>query len=336
MSAEAGRPARRWRLPGVLAGTAGLLLLPLLLEQYKLYLASLTLVYLILAIGLNLTLGYAGQISLAHAAFMSLGAYAVAILVPRGVPFEGGLIIGAIVAFCWGLVLGFPALKVKHHYLAMVTLGFNIIVFLVLRNWEWLTGGSSGIARIARPRWGPIGFQSDGAYYYYILGWAVLAVASAHWILHSRWGRAFRAIRQNEMRAEVVGVNLRTYKLMAFAIGSAYAGLGGALFAPLLTYIDPGAFTLDRSIQFLMMVVIGGLGRFEGPFVGAAVLTLLPEALRRSQGFYLIIFSLAVILMMLFMPKGLVGIWDWIAGRMTHRGLGPTDPPAAVTGVGPQ
>ncbi|MBI2468713.1 MAG: branched-chain amino acid ABC transporter permease [Candidatus Rokubacteria bacterium] len=319
---------RGWRTLGILMGAAVLLLLPLLLEQYKLYLASLTLVYLILAIGLNLTLGYAGQISLAHAGFMSFGAYAVAILGPLGVPFEAGLIVGAIIAFFWGLVLGFPALKVKHHYLAMVTLGFNIIVFLVLRNWESLTGGSFGISGIARPRWGPIGFQSDRAYYYYILGWAVLVVASAHWILHSRWGRAFRAIRENEVRAQVVGVSLRTYKLMAFAIGSAYAGVGGALFAPLLAYIDPGAFTLDRSIQFLLMVVMGGLGRFEGPFIGAAVVTLLPEALRASEGFYLIIFSLAVILMMLFMPKGLVGVWDWMVGRATRRGFGSPRPPA--------
>jgi len=319
---------RGWRTLGILTGAAVLLVLPLLLEQYKLYLASLTLVYLILAIGLNLTLGYAGQISLAHAGFMSFGAYAVAILGPLGVPFEGGLVVGAIIAFFWGLVLGFPALKVKHHYLAMVTLGFNIIVFLVLRNWESLTGGSFGISGIARPRWGPIGFQSDRAYYYYILGWAVLVVASAHWILHSRWGRAFRAIRENEVRAQVVGVSLRTYKLMAFAIGSAYAGVGGALFAPLLAYIDPGAFTLDRSIQFLLMVVMGGLGRFEGPFIGAAVVTLLPEALRASEGFYLIIFSLAVILMMLFMPKGLVGVWDWMLGRVTRRGFGSPRPPA--------
>lgn len=315
-----------------------LLLLPLLLEQYTLYLASLTLVYLIVAVGLNLTLGYAGQISLAHAAFMSFGAYAVAILGRVGAPFEAGLLLGASTAFFWGLVLGFPALKVKHHYLAMVTLGFNIIVFLVLRNWESLTGGSFGIPGIARPRWGLLAFQSDRAYYYYVLGWTVLVVASAHWILHSRWGRAFRAIRQNEMRAEVVGVSLRNYKVMAFAIGAACAGVGGALFAPLLTYIDTGAFTLDRSFQFLMMVVMGGLGRFEGPFIGAAVVTLLPEALRASQGAYLIIFSLMVILMMLFMPKGLIGVWDWIVERVTRR-PGPARPPAPpepVTVVGPE
>ena len=291
-------------------------LAPLAFEQYKLYVASLTLVYLVLAIGLNLTLGYAGQISLGHAAFMAFGAYAVAILGQRGLPFELGLGLGGALAFGWGLVVGFPALKVKHHYLAMVTLGFNIIVFLVLRNWEGLTGGSFGISGVARPAWGPISFASDRAYYLYILGWAAVVVASAYWILSSRWGRAFRAIRENEMRAAVVGVSLRAYKVMAFAIGAAYAGIGGALFAPLLGYIDPGAFTLDRSIQFLMMVVMGGLGRFEGPFIGAVVVTVLPEILRASEGLYLIIYALAVMLMMLFMPKGLVGLWDRAVTRL--------------------
>src|SRR5262249_17471907 len=133
------------------------------------------------------------------------------------------------------------------------------------------------------------------------------------------WGRGFGGSGEKELGAEVVGVSLRNYKLMAFAIGAAYAGVGGALFAPLLGYIDPGAYTLDRSIQFLMMVVMGGLGRFEGPFIGAAVVTILPEALRGSEGLYLIIYSLSVILMMLFMPKCLVGIW---AGAVAWPGRG--------------
>src|SRR5437773_11369699 len=171
----------RGRWPLVAALALGLLL-PLVLDQYKLYVASLTLVYVILAIGLNLTLGYAGQISLAHAAFMAFGSYAIAILGPRGVPFEVSLVLGAAIAFGWGVVVGFPALKVKHHYLAMVTLGFNIIAFLVLRNWEGLTGGSFGISGIARPGWGPPRFASDRAYYLYILGWATVVVASAYWI----------------------------------------------------------------------------------------------------------------------------------------------------------
>jgi branched-chain amino acid transport system permease protein len=309
-----------------------LALLPLGFEQYKLYVASLTLVYLVMAIGLNLTLGYAGQISLAHGAFMAFGSYAVAILGQRGLPFELGLGLGAVLGFGWGLLVGFPALKVKHHFLAMVTLGFNIIVFLVLRNWESLTGGSFGISGIARPAWGPLAFRSDRAYYVYMLGWAAVVVGSAYWILGSRWGRAFRAIRENEMRAEALGVSLRNYKLMAFAIGAAYAGIGGALFAPLLGYIDPGAYTLDRSIQFLMMVVMGGLGRFEGPFIGAILVTVLPEVLRASEGLYLVIYALAVILMMLFMPKGLVGVWDRAADLLGPRTPLSAPPDAPRTG----
>jgi branched-chain amino acid transport system permease protein len=326
-------PLRRLLPLGLLALLA---LLPLGFEQYKLYVASLTLVYLVMAIGLNLTLGYAGQISLAHGAFMAFGAYAVAILGQRGLPFELGLALGAALGFGWGLIVGFPALKVKHHFLAMVTLGFNIMVFLALRNWESLTGGSFGISGIARPAWGPLTFRSDRAYYLYMLAWAAVVVSSAYWILGSRWGRAFRAIRENEMRAEALGVSLRNYKLMAFAIGAAYAGIGGALFAPLLGYIDPGAFTLDRSIQFLMMVVMGGLGRFEGPFIGAILVTVLPEVLRASEGLYLVIYALAVILMMLFMPKGLVGVWDWVTDLLgaSRTGREPLAAPPDATRPG--
>lgn len=289
---------------------AVLMAFPLALEQYKLYVGSLVLVYAILAIGLNLTLGYAGQISLAHAAFMAVGAYSVGILRPLGVPFEVCVIIGALIAFFLGVCVGFPSLRVKHHYLAMVTLGFTIIVFSIIRNFEGITGGSFGIFDIARPDWGFVRFRTDRAFYIYTVLWAIPVIASAYWLLHSRWGRAFKAIRENEMRAEALGVSLRNYKLMAFAIGAAYAGIGGALFAPLLGYIDPSAFWIERSIQFLMIVVIGGLGRFEGPFIGAIVVVVLPELLRASEGLYLIIFSLSIILMMLFMPKGLIGLWD--------------------------
>jgi branched-chain amino acid transport system permease protein len=298
---------------------AALLVMPLGLEQYKLYVGSLVLVYTILAIGLNLTLGYAGQISLAHAAFMAVGAYAVGLLRPLGVPFEICVVLGALIAFFLGVGVGFPALKVKHHYLAMVTLGFTIIVFLVLRNFESVTGGSFGISDIERPDWGFVSFKTDRAFYVYTAMWAIPVIASAYWMLHSRWGRAFKAIRENEMRAEALGVSLRNYKLMAFAVGAGYAGIGGALFAPLLGYIDPQAFWIERSIQFLMMVVIGGLGRFEGPFIGALVVVVLPEVLRASEGLYLIIFSISIILMMLFMPKGLIGLWDLFIEKVVRR-----------------
>jgi branched-chain amino acid transport system permease protein len=304
---------------------AVLMLMPLAMEQYKLYVGSLVLIYVILAIGLNLTLGYAGQISLAHAAFMAIGAYSVALLQPLGVPFELTVIVGALIAFALGVVVGFPALRVKHHFLAMVTLGFTIIVFLCLRNFEKLTGGNFGITGVMRPNWGFVSFRSDGAFYVYTLFWAIPLIAFAYWLLHSRWGRAFKAIRENEMRAEALGVSLRNYKLMAFAIGAAFAGVGGALFAPLVGYIDPSAFFIERSILFLMMVVIGGLGRFEGPFIGAIVVVVLPEILRASEGLYLVFFAISIILMMLFMPKGLIGIWDMFVARFVT----PRPAPAA-------
>lgn len=292
-----------------------LLVLPLGLEQYKMFVGSLVLVYVIAAIGLNLTLGYAGQISLAHAAFLAFGAYSVGILRPLGVPFELCVVIGAAISFLFGLLIGFPALRVKHHFLAMVTIGFTVIVFLLLRNLEKLTGGSFGIAGIARPDWGFVSFASDRAFYTYTLIWGVPVLASAYWIKNSRWGRAFKSIRENEMRAEALGVNLRNYKLMAFAIGAGFAGIAGALFAPLLGYIDPPAFYIERSILFLMIVVIGGLGRFEGPIIGSIVVVVLPELLRGSQGLYLIIFATCIMLMMLFMPRGLIGIWDLLVER---------------------
>lgn len=300
---------RAARAPGWMALVL-LACLPLAFPDYPLYVASLTLIYALAAIGLNLTLGYAGQTSLAHGAFMGIGAYTLTLLAARGFPFLLGLATGGMLAFACGLLLGYPALKVKHHYLAMVTMGFNIIIFLVMRNEEWLTGGSSGLSGIPRPRVGSVSFADDRAYYVLILIVTVVAGAVAAWMIRSPWGRGLRAIRENEIRAEVLGVNLRTYKLAAFAVGACYAGVAGGLFAALLRYIDPQAFGLDRSIQILLMVVVGGLGRFGGPFVGAVVVTVLPEVLRMTQGFYLILFSLLVILLIVFRPQGLIALAD--------------------------
>lgn len=297
-------PLGGWVALALLAG------LPLLLPDYPLYLATLALVYALAALGLNLTLGYAGQVSLAQGAFMGIGAYGLGLLAARGIPFPVALAGGGVLAFACGILLGYPALKVRHHYLAMVTMGFNIIAFLLMRNEEWLTGGSFGLSGIRRPRLGPVSFAADRGYYLLVLGVTAVAAAVALWMVRSPWGRGLRAIRENELRAEVLGVNLRNYKLAAFAVGALYGGIAGALFAPLLRYIDPHAFGLDRSIQLLLMVVVGGLGRFAGPFIGAAVITLLPEMLRMAQGLYLILFSLLVILLVLYRPQGLIALAD--------------------------
>ncbi len=297
-----------------------LLLLPVLIfkSQYLLYLASLTCIYMIVACGLNIVLGYAGQISLAQGGFLGIGAYICALLGPT-LSFWVALPLAGLVCFAIGWVLGFPSLRVKTHFLAMVTLGFSVIVYLILVNEEKWTGGPYGVFNIRRPTIGSLSFVSAASYHVIVALVTFLFLLLAFWALNSQWGRAFKAIRENEGRAEMLGVNLRTYKLMAFAIGSAFAGIGGALIAPLFGYIDPTMFALGFSFQFLLMVVVGGTGRFEGPLLGAMIVALLPEGLRVTEKFFPIIFALSAILIMVFMPKGSVSAVDWVYKRLTGK-----------------
>ncbi len=317
------RVDHKMRLQSVLIGWALallILLLPVLIfrSQYFLYLSSLTCIYMIVACGLNIVLGYAGQISLAQAGFLGIGAYVCALLSPS-VSFWVALPLAGLVCFVIGLGLGFPSLRVKTHFLAMVTLGFTVIVYLILVNEEKWTGGPFGVFNIARPRIGALSFASPSRYHIVVALVTFVLLLLAFWALNSPWGRAFKAIRENEGRAEMLGVNLRNYKLMAFAIGSAFAGIGGALIAPLFGYIDPTMFALGFSFQFLLMVVVGGTGRFEGPLLGAMIVALLPEGLRVTEKFFPVIFALAAILIMVFMPKGCVSAVDWTYKRLTGR-----------------
>lgn len=287
------------------------MLIPLPLSRYGIYLAALTLVYAIAAHGLNLTMGYAGQISLGHAAFFGVGAYAAGLLMVKlGLAFWLTLPVAALLCFALGLLLGFPALRVQHHYLAFATLGFNTLIFLAIRNEEWLTGGTFGLNGIPRPSIGGFAFTSDLSYYYLVLAFFVAASFILWWIVRSPWGRAFNALRDNAIRAESVRIDIRAYTLLAFAIGAAYAGVAGALFASLLNFIEPAPFGVPASISMLLMVVVGGLGRFWGPLLGAALVTLLPEWLRGLQDWYLVVFGLAVMVLMVYDPGGLLGLPD--------------------------
>jgi branched-chain amino acid transport system permease protein len=312
---------RRWQ--NVLIGWACmfvLLLMPVLVfkSQYLLYLSSLTCIYMIVACGLNIILGYAGQISLAQAGFLGIGAYVGALLGPT-LSFWVAVPLAGLITFVIGLGLGFPSLRVKTHFLAMVTLGFTVIVYLILVNEQKWTGGPFGIFNIARPKIGPLSFTSPAGYHIIVALVTFVLLLLAFWALNSQWGRAFKAIRENEGRAEMLGVNLRNYKLMAFAIGSGFAGIAGGLIGPLFGYIDPTMFALGFSFQFLLMVVVGGVGRFEGPLLGAMIVAILPEALRVTEKLYPIIFALAAMLIMVFMPKGSVSFIDWIYKKLTGK-----------------
>jgi branched-chain amino acid transport system permease protein len=294
----------------VLVAVAALVVAPLGQGNYIIYVLTSWLVMSIAAMGLNLTLGYAGQVSLAQAAFMGIGAYTSALLTMSGVHWIIAAPVAMIVCFLVGLVLGYPALRVQHHFLAFVTLAFNTLVFLVLRNEDWLTGGALGLAGIMRPEFFGIKTTSNLSFYYFTLVIFLIAAFTFWWLVHSPWGRAFKALRENPVRANSLGVDIRLITLLAFAIGSAMGGLAGALQAPLVQFIDPPAYGLVHSLRLLLMVVVGGAGFYFGPLLGAALVILLPEVLRVTDEYYLMIYAGAVLVLMIFCPSGLIGLWQ--------------------------
>jgi branched-chain amino acid transport system permease protein len=278
------------------------------LKRYGTYIMTLWLVTAIAAMGVNLIVGYAGQETLAQAAFLGLGAYVTAIMTKAGLPFGLAFVASGLAAFVIGIALGFPALRVQKHYLAFVTLAFSVLAWLVFRNEQWLTGGVMGIGDIERPSLFGQPLRQHLRFYWFVLTIAALLTFALWWIVRSPWGRAFTALRENPIRAESLGVDVRLYTLLAFAIGSAYGGFAGSLYAPLVEFIDPNPFALGPSLLFMLMVVVGGAGRFAGPFVGAGIAVLLPEWLRFAEGYYLLIYAVLVMAMMAFCPTGIVGL----------------------------
>ncbi len=278
------------------------------LKRYGTYILTLWLVTSIAAMGVNLIVGYAGQETLAQAAFVGIGAYLTAIATKSGIPFGVAFLASGLLTFAVGIALGFPALRVQKHYLAFVTLAFSVLCWLVFRNEQWITGGVMGIRDIERPSLFGVSLRNHVRFYWFVLAITSLMTFILWWVVRSPWGRAFTALRENPLRAESLGVDVRLYTLLAFALGSAYGGMAGSLYAPLVEFIDPSPFALGPSLLFMLMVVIGGSGTFLGPFVGASVAVLLPEWLRAWEVYYLLIYAVLVMVMMALFPGGIVGL----------------------------
>jgi len=308
---------------------AFLLAAPFGFKPYGIFILSMWAVMTIAAIGLNLTLGYAGQVSLAQAAFVGIGAYITALLTTKGWPFWSTYLLGGVSCFAIGWLLGYPALRVQHHYLAFVTLAFNTLVYLIFRNEEWLTGGIYGISNVPRPDVAGWPMNGPREFYYFCLAHLALVSLATWWLIRSPWGRAFVALRENPMRALSLGVDTRRYTLMAFALGAGLGGISGALYAPLVQFVDPTPFALGLSLNLLLMVVVGGSGFFFGPFLGAMVAVLLPEWLRFTEGFYLMGYALLVVVLMVVCPSGLLGL----AARLTRPAAKPGARSAVETSV---
>ncbi len=298
---------------------AVVLCLPPFLKNYGVYMFTTWLIYVIATMGLNLTVGYAGQKSLGHAAFFGIGAYTVAILMKAGFSWWLGLPAAIALCFVLGVVLGFPALRVQTIYLAFATLGFNTAVWLVMRNEEWLTGGTFGLNGIARPEIFGYLLKDGLPYYYFVLAIAAIAMGLMWGLLRSPWGKAFQALRDNPIRAESLGIDTRNYTLLSFAIGAAYAGIAGVLFASLVDFIEPAPFAVGASIMMYLMVVVGGSGYFLGPLIGALVGMVVPDWIRDVfpilSNWYLPLFGGTVVLMMIWLPDGLMSLPDRIRAK---------------------
>ena len=249
----------------------------------------------------------------------SISTYAAAIMTTQGLPLIAALGVAIVLCFAIGWLLGYPALRVQHHYLAFSIAGVPTLAFLVFRNGNWLTKGIYGISNIPRPVIFGMRTGKPLPFYYFCLASLALVSLAMWWLIRSPWGRAFVALRENPIRALSLGIDTRRYTLMAFAIGSALGGVAGVLYAPLTQYIDPVPFNLSLSLDLLMMVIVGGSGFFFGPFLGAMIAVLLPEWLRFTQGYYLMLYAIAVILLLIWSPTGILGIVDRFLGERRTR-----------------
>lgn len=279
-------------------------------NNYYMGLANLALIYVIVAIGLNFIYGYTGYISFAQAGFFGIGAYTSALLAVDGhMSFWVTLPLSGLVATVVGIMLGIPALKLSGHYLAMCTIGFGIIVQMILQNWTAFTHGAQGIGGIPGISLGPLALTNPTQYYYFTLVFACLAVLLSWAIEHSNLGRSFKAVREDEIAASTSGINLTFTKVFSFALSAMFAGLAGSLYAHMSAYISPDTFSFDQSIIFFTMVLVGGAGTVWGPIVGAVLLTFIPELLRFLQEYYMALFGIGICLAMLFMPQGIVRLF---------------------------
>ena len=296
-----------------------LLLAPWIVPEYWLAQLSFVLIYGIIGLGLMLLAGYTGQFSLGHAAFVGVGAYAQAVLTNAGLPFPLAMLCAAVLAALVGVVVGLPALRVKGIYLGIATLAFGFIVEEVFARWEKLTGGNAGM-HVKAPAIGNWHIDSGEGFYFIALVTAVLCTLAILNLLRSATGRAFVAIRDSEISAQSMGIQLARYKTLSFALSAALAGIGGALYAHKMRFLSPDQFSILQSIDLLLLVVIGGLGSVHGAFLGAIFLIAmpqlislfkdyLPDAIGQAPGLQAVVYGAVLIAFVLFEPLGLYGRW---------------------------
>ena len=313
------------RAAGLAALVVALAFVPVVVHSdYVLNLCDLAGIYAIAVMGLGILLGFTGQMSLGQAAFFGIGAYTSGWLTTQlGWPVWPAMLCAVLLSALVGLAVGYPCLRLSGHYLALATIGFGIITQLVLINWKSVTNGPDGMSAIPAPSIGPWTLDAYGSYFYLVLAMVVLCAYVAWRIKTTRAGRALEAIRENELAARATGIDATRYKVTAFVIAGAYAGLAGSLLAHSIKFISPDSYSFDQSVVFLVMLILGGSSSIGGAILGAALLTFLPEVLRPLKSSYIMVYGAAVVLMIVYMPKGLAGLLDAARMRLAPAAVRP-------------
>jgi len=282
---------------------------PLVAPKYLVFLGTLVAVNAVVAIGLNLLSGYTNQLSFGHAGFLAIGAYVAALLTLQvpALPVPLTLLAAGLATALVGLALGIPCLRLEGLYLAMATLAFGFVVTEAITNLDWLTRGNDGL-RVPLARLGPWLLDTDRSRYYLALAVAAGMILAALNVAATRTGRAFLAIRTSEIAAQASGINAAAYKTIAFVLSAFYTGVAGGLFAFVVGFLSPDAFDVFLSVDFLVMIILGGLGSVLGSVAGAAIVTVLNDSLAGFQAFRPLIFGAIMIICMLFMPGGLAAM----------------------------
>lgn len=300
----------KFYIPVLIAIAAFAIAFPFVFSMYQTNIMTTALIYVVIGLGLNIVVGLAGLLDLGYVAFYAVGAYSYALLNYHfGLGFWTVLPIGAGLGTFFGILLGFPVLRLRGDYLAIVTLGFGEIIRLVLENWNEFSFGPSGIANIPRP--GFFGMQMSlpavTIYTYFLMiGLTLFTIFVVRRLQNSRIGRAWIALREDEIACQAMGIDKTRTKLTAFALGATWAGMGGVVFAAKTTFINPASFTIWESIIILCIVVLGGMGSIIGVISGALILILLPEYLRAFSEYRMLLFGAVLVIMMVFRPGGIV------------------------------
>lgn len=296
-----------WTGVGVGCLVLAALILPWLRQEYLVHVAVVIFIYAIGVQGQNILIGYTGLISFGQAGFLAIGAYTYGHLTLSGVPMPLALLAAGLLAGLCGFIVGFPSLRLKGPYLAIVTMGFGIAVYQILLNTEAISGGRMGLVVQKLPAL--FGLTQQVTFYYFILLLLIILTLFSYNLISSYVGRAFIAIRDNDIAAEAMGINLAYYKLLSFGISSFYVGIQGAVYALFIGYLEPNLFTFMESITIFVAVIIGGLASIGGAIMGAAFVVLVPQVFSELRELVPVVFGVTIIIILIFEPQGIAGRW---------------------------